>query len=183
MVSVLLHISAVACPAKEWSVSIYEAQAARNRLVDCLQFQPEFINSYLVTLALGQEIWTFKRIIRLEAEGQLVQHIGKAQNHMEFNALLALRWLWFPWNRYVKTSLAIGDGISYATQKPELEIRDMGDTSQYLNYLMFEIAVALPGFRKTDIFTRLHHRSAVHGMINNLSGGSNFVGFGIRYRF
>ncbi len=104
------------------------------------------------------------------------------QKHFELNAILIYRWLKFPWDHILDTSLAIGDGLSYASQKPIIELKKQ-KTSRLLNYLMVEIAFNYPNYPKLELFTRIHHRSGIYKLINNVSGGSNFLALGIRYQF
>jgi hypothetical protein len=97
--------------------------------------------------------------------------------------VIVLRWLSFCWDRYLDTSLAIGNGISYATKIPEIEARKHEETSNILNYLMIEMDFAVPWQSDWSIFARFHHRSGIFGLINDVSGGSNAVGLGLKYTF
>jgi hypothetical protein len=78
-------------------------------------------------------------------EGQAVKHSGD-QDHWEFNGLAPIRWLTFPWHKYIDTSLASGAGLSYTTQTPKVELRRRGDdqSAKLLTYLMIELAFTLP---------------------------------------
>ena len=111
----------------------------------------------------------------------MVKHF-KMQEHYEFNIALIYRWLKFPWDHIIDTSLAIGDGFSYALEKPKIELAKH-KTSKLLNYLLVEIALLVPGYRRWEVFTRIHHRSGVYGLINDIKGGSNFVALGLRCHF
>lgn len=133
-------------------------------------------------LLVGRELTGYRHYLRLEAEGQLVKHFD-LMNHFEVNALVVLRWLPFPWDRYLDTSFAVGEGLSYATRDPAIEVEKHGRTSQLLNYLLFELAFCLPQHPRWDYFLRVHHRSGVFGLFDGVSGGSNLVGAGFRYRF
>jgi hypothetical protein len=102
-----------------------------------------------------------------------------------FNGTVSLRWLPFPWDRHLDTSFAFGNGLSYATEEPPLEIMDSDDnkSSQWLYYLFLEFAFAHPDHRHWDLFIRVHHRSGVFGLFHDVDSGSNFIGPGLRYRF
>ena len=89
------------------------------------------------------------------------------------------RWVTFPWNAYLNTTLAIGEGISDATEVPKLEQED--GASQWLNYLLFEVTFALPKYPEWAIVGRIHHRSGFFGAL--APNGSNVVAAGIKYRF
>jgi hypothetical protein len=95
------------------------------------------------------------------------------------NALVIARWVTFPWNAYLYTTFAVGEGISYATEVPELE-QEAG-ASQWLNYLLFEVTFALPKYPEWAIVGRIHHRSGFFGAL--APNGSNVVAAGIKYRF
>lgn len=180
----------------------------------------ELVDSRLLAVAVGKELWRHKsNYFSLEAEGQFVKHWGlenfscscracgdpgwdweegyshETQNsgyhtHEEYNALLILRWLEFPWNRYLVTSFAFGDGLSYATKEPPIEMNQHNknhgtenETSKLLNYMLFELAFALPQYQQFNVVLRIHHRSGIFGLINGVSGGSNFIGAGVKYYF
>ncbi|MBW1893737.1 MAG: hypothetical protein JRI91_08600 [Deltaproteobacteria bacterium] len=179
----------------------------------------ELVDSRLLALAVGKELWRYKNSLSLEAEGQFVKHWGferfscscsacgdpgwdwaegqsyEKQNsgystHEEYNVLLILRWLKFPWNRYLITSFAFGEGLSYATKEPPVEINQHAinhgldyNSSKFLNYLLFEITFALPQLSEWHAILRVHHRSGMFGTMNGVSGGSNFIGAGIKYDF
>jgi hypothetical protein len=115
-------------------------------------------------------------------EGQAVKHSG-LQHHWEFNTLLVARWHLFPWNRHVDTSVAVGEGLSYATRTPFVEAKDHDQTSHLLNYLLFEITAGLPRYPNWHLSGRIHHRSGVYGIFGGVHGASNFLGFGVRYTF
>ena len=91
------------------------------------------------------------------------------------------RWHYFPWNKYVDTSFAVGDGLSYYTDVSEVEKEDDEDAQRVLNYLMFELALGLPEYPRWDLVFRIHHRSSVFGLVG--AGGSNFVCGGIKFAF
>jgi hypothetical protein len=142
----------------------------------------EYADSYISALTVGKGVGGYKHYLDLEVEGQIVKHWGD-QDHFEFNALLGLRWLPFPWDRYLDTSFAVGEGLSYATDDPEIELEKHDRTARLLNYLMFELAVAVPQRPQWTLFARVHHRSGAFGLFDGVSGGSNVVGAGLRYAF
>lgn len=108
--------------------------------------------------------------------------VGKNENDIfEFDPYMAFRFVNFPWNNYVNTSLAIGEGISYASSIPDLEIRSNDNTKRLLNYLMLESSFALPKYPRLQLVARIHHRSGAFGLYRAGNTGSNAVGLGIRY--
>jgi hypothetical protein len=101
----------------------------------------------------------------------------------EVNPYFSVRWGHFPWEKYLLTSIAVGEGISYDTRVPTVELNDSGNSKRLLNFLMFEAAVALPKYPNLELVARLHHRSGAYGVYGAGNSGSTAVGLGIRYRF
>lgn len=162
-------------------IGIYGGRAVYDTLKQVF-YDNEYADSYAVALLVGKGLKDYKQYFRWEAEAQLVKHFGD-MNHFEINALVILRWLPFPWDRYLDTSFAVGEGLSYATDDPDIEVEKHGRTSKLLNYLMFELAASLPKCPQWTYFLRVHHRSGVFGLFDGVSGGSNLVGAGVRYAF
>ncbi len=210
---VLVSLFPAKSPAGEdggWYACAYWAQATRNRLAT-ITIDTDYIDSHLAALAVGKVLIPAEKYASLEAEFQVVKHLGKEfscnteaceryagetpkysdkQDHFEFNAVLILKWHYFPWDKYIDTSFSVGEGFSYATQEPPIEkdyhnLTFGGDTetSQFLNYLLFELAFVVPKLDDWSVFARIHHRSGIYGLINGINGGSNFVGAGVRYDF
>jgi hypothetical protein len=168
----------------KWALTLYGGPHAQKNLEDVVTLQATFPDdTYIVVLALTREVWRYQNLLTLEAEGQVGKHFGE-MNHWEFNGLLAMRWLPFPWDKYVETSFAVGDGLSYATEVPEVELEDDENAEELLNYFLLELTLGLPQHRRWDFVARIHHRSGVFGLFGNVEhGGANFVTGGIKYRF
>ncbi len=169
---------------KEWFVSLYTGQFSNTAFNEIIRFNTQFESSHIVVASLGKELGIYRDKIGMEWEGQVAWHSGK-QSHGEINASYTLRWLPFIWDHYLDTSFAFGNGLSYATSDPELEIResDDNDTNQLLYYFLVEMAFVIPRHEQYDFFVRIHHRSSVFGAIGGITAGSNFIGVGLRYRF
>jgi hypothetical protein len=105
----------------------------------------------------------------------------------EGNLYLIWRWTKFPWERYLSNSLAIGDGVSYATHSPSADQesdKPTSDFSKILNYLMLEATFALPSKPQLQLVFRIHHRCTAWGTYSkNANAGSTNIGLGIRYYF
>lgn len=159
----------------QWRATLWSGLMTDNDLGDTLTAQEVVLrdSSFLGvgfsrTLAGGNSI-------KLEGELQLLQHLGQ-QDHIEGTAGLGLRWEILP-----RFSLAVIEGISYATALPEIEDENNARKSQFLNYLAFEVEYTYqPGWA---ISGRLHHRSGAGGIYGNAVGGSNAYLFGLRHRF
>ena len=138
-------------------------------------------DSYTLGVSVSKQFAEWTRFMRFEGELQVVKHFGD-QDHWEFTGSLNLRWVVFPWNRYVETTLALGEGLSWATEIPALEKADPtnSDNAQLLNYILIEVTFAIPE-SPWSLVTRIHHRSGVWGLFGH--SGSNILEAGIRYRF
>ena len=167
---------------EKWFASIYGGIYSDTSLIENLYFKNAIENSYINIISLGRELSVYENKIAVEIEGQLGLHCG-TQNHQEMNCAIILRWLSFPWDNYVDTSFAIGNGISYATMAPVIEIEnaDNGNTNQWLYYVLVEWAITTPF--QWEFFWRIHHRSGIYGLMADSNAGSNFIGFGLRFRY
>lgn len=163
-----------------WAVTLYGGVFMNKTLGEMFSFQFDPQDSYIGVLAVSREIATLTKHIRFELEGQVAKNFGE-QNNWELNALVVGRWVTFPWNDYVYTTFALGDGISYATSVPKLEKELEGTSEQLLNYLMFELTLSPPQHPAWAFVMRVHHRSALFGLYGH--GGSNVLAAGIKYRF
>ena len=177
----LVFFSTIGYAENKWFVSVYGGQASNNRLVEIMGLEHQSTDAHMLAFTGGKELVTFKQYLRLEAEGQVAKHFDR-QSHVELNALLILRWLPFPWDQFVDTSVAIGDGLSYAFTDPPLESENDEKTTNMLNYLMFEITVNSPRCDTIQFFARIHHRSGIYGLIEGVTEGSNFICAGIKWR-
>ena len=101
----------------------------------------------------------------------------------DLNLGLALRWRDFPWNRFLRTTLAVGGGISYSFQPwtgdiqrhPEDESR-----SRLKFWLPIEVTVALPWYPEHQLVVFLDHQSG--GRLVD-AGGVDAFGLGYRFEF
>ncbi len=165
---------------RKWFLTVYGGLHAQKTLGGLLTFQATFPDdTYIAVAALGREFWRYKQL-SLEVEGQVGKYFGQ-EHQWQFNGLLIARWHWFPWNKYIDTTLAVGDGISYNTEISKIEKEDDEDAGLVLNYLMFELTLGLPKYRQWDVVVRIHHRSSIYGVAG--AGGSNFLTAGIKYSF
>lgn len=172
------------CSKERWFVSLYGGRFSDNALLDIMRFQTDIMDSHLYVLSVGKELRRYRSHLAIEFEGQLAFHQGM-QEHEEINGVFALRWLCPPWDRWVNSSIAIGNGLSYATTEPPLEKMDQKDNkaSQLLYYLYVELAFKPFTTAQWDLFVRVHHRSGIYGLIHGIDSGANFVGIGARYYF
>ncbi len=170
----------------DFHLGVYGGKAAKERMLDILtRYNTGFIDSYMVAVAPGYVLGR-GRHLRHELEGQVVFHWGE-QNHWEFNTAYLVRWMTFPWDHHVDTRVALGAGVSWATETPFIEPRakELGqeESTQFLGYVAVEIELAPPRESPWSGFIRLHHRSDAFGLFHDKRGGSNFITVGTRYHF
>jgi hypothetical protein len=182
---VLTLLTLVSAPAafaeKEWAVTVLGGQYSGSQLLKLGGGTLDFKDSYTAGLSLSYQFVDWGPHMRWELEGQALQHVGE-QEHVEFASSINVRWITFPWNRYLDTSVAIGGGLSVTSEVPVLEERDP-DNSQaatLLHYLLIEAAVGLPS-SNWSLVARIHHRSGIFGLFSH--SGSNVLALGLRYRF
>jgi hypothetical protein len=183
----LMLASATSVPAQDaWFLTAYGARwISQGDLGGALRAElPDAEDSGLAVVALGRPVAHLGEHIRLEVEGQLGKHFGE-QDHFELNGAVFARWLTFPWDERLDTSVALGEGLSYASDIPELEERTHPErgTARLLNYLAFELEVSPPAAPRWGFVARLHHRSGVFGLFDGVRGASDFFGIGLRRRF
>jgi len=170
-------------PPDRWAVTGYGAVGTDGGIEDFPGLQADFNDAYMLGIGVSREFARWRDLAAFEVEGQVAQHFRK-QDHSEGNLLLVARWIKFPWNETVRTSAAIGEGISYASSIPDIEReRSPGNNAQLLNYLMLEVELAPPDDSPWSFVARIHHRSGVFGLYDGVSKGSNLLAAGLRYRF
>jgi len=165
-----------------WHLTLYTGVHAQSSLRDVYTFQAKFPDdTYVAVAALARDIYQYKHKLRFELEGQVAKHFGKKEDHWEFVGLVIFRWLAFPWDKTLDTSLAIGEGFSYYTEVSAIELEEDPDAQKLLNYLLLEATFGLPKYPRWDLSLRIHHRSGVFGLVGE--AGANFLCAGIRYSF
>jgi len=166
----------------EWYLTLYGGQYAGSATADVVTFSSP--DSYVVGLGVLKEFARNDPSVRWELEGLALQHRG-TQDHVEFAVSINVRWVTFPWDAYLHTSLGFGSGLSYATEVPELEDRDNPDTgsTRFLHYIMLELTFSLPSLPRWSLVGRIHHRSGVWGLFDGVGRASNVLVGGLRYQF
>ncbi len=105
------------------------------------------------------------------------------QEQWEGNGAFVVRWLPFWWDGLVDTSFAVGEGLSVASEVPELENDYRDESRKTLNYVFLELDFFLPDRPRWGLLARLHHRSGVFGLFDGEQDAANAVGLGLKYRF
>lgn len=140
--------------------------------------------SGLIAGSFSRRLVTLLDVLDIEPEVGVGQRFGD-MHATELWAALVLRWTEFPWNDYVKTTIAIADGPSYAT-RIDLEERYQTAThlgSHLLNTFSPELTFALPSAPSYELMLRYQHRSGIFGVIDGVHGGAQFGTIGIRHRW
>ena len=139
----------------KWFLTVYGGAHAQDDINDVFTFQAKFEdNAYVAVAALAREFWHYQDYLSFEVEGQIGKHFNK-DTQWEFVGVLIGRWHYFPWNKYVDTSFAVGDGFSYYTKISEVETEDDEDAQRTLNYLLFELTLGLPQYPRWDLVFRV----------------------------
>lgn len=168
------------------ALTLYNGRYTDDGLPDeILLLQPiHYEDSWLTVVAYSEVFSKPSSGRRWESEGQVAKHSGQ-QEHSEYNALILHRWTYYPWSNRVRITSAIGNGLSWASEVPALELASHSNkgATQLLSYLLLELTVGIPGFEGFDLVGRIHHRSGVFGLFDGVHGGSNIISLGLRYEF
>ena len=175
-----------------WAVTYYYGITVKDALVRIAggEFHrwPEHVQSLELAYTLNENNTVRRFFYPIVGVVQLAGNVTVRQGSnehtiYEFDPYIAFRWANFPWNRYITTSLAVGEGLSYDSSVPSLERKANVDTKRLLNYLMLEASFAAPNYPNWQLIARIHHRSGAFGLYHAGNTGSNVVGLGIRYLF
>ncbi len=105
---------------------------------------------------------------------------GLQPDFYSFMAFLKAYYYGFPWDRYLRTRIALGSGLSYSERIMEMEQHDQGrrgrGTWKLLNYL--DPSIDFRVARDTWLGIGVSHRSGAFGkslLFGNVNGGSNFI--------
>ncbi len=155
----------------------------------------DYKESYIGVLGLNIPLAYKIRFIDFESEFLLSKHFGN-MNHWEADTLMVAR---ISNLFHLPISLALGEGISLASQNPTLENKSKGfyfnsglfqfheiKSRNLLNYVMVELDYELWNHQSDPrIFLRIHHRSGVFGLFcpPDPACGSNFVTYGLKLAY
>jgi hypothetical protein len=176
-----------------WDVSLYYGLFTETDLLPIvLRQDTNYKQSYIYSASLSRPIDYKLRFLDLGFEANLTKHDG-LMHHWETNIFYTAK-LSEIFNSPI--SISIGEGMSFASENPKLENKDIGinfynltiqkdpiQSSSLLNYAMVEIEFGKMSWEYPRIFLRIHHRSGVFGLYcpPDPACGSNFVSYGMRY--
>ena len=168
-------------PEYKWTVTLFSGLWSGNNMGDVFKFEAHHTNnSWILGLGLNRQILQLSDDLTSEVEFNLAKHFDHT-THWDLTALAILRWHLFPWSGYMRTSLAAGWGLSYATNSHHAQWSTVSDPGYLHHYLLFELTLGLPAYKRWDLSFRLHHRSP--GLSTLGKGISNYAAVGIGYNF
>ena len=140
-------------------------------------------NSFILALAFSRPWVEYRGIFSIEPETGIAKRFGPADGAEGWVALF-FRWKYFPWNQYIRTSLALGIGPSLSNDvflaSGSLQT---GNGIHVINYFSPELTLGSPSEPRWDAVVRFHHRSPIWGVLPESAGVSQFWTFGMRFRF
>lgn len=157
----------------DWQITLWGGPLTDADIGQAILFDVELEDSYLIGLAGNRPIKHLNDRLQLEAEIQAFKHFGD-QDHLEFTAGVGIRW-----QVSKPISVAFFDGLSLATETPELEEARAEKANPLLNYFALEVEVEVA--EDWAVAARIHHRSGVFGLFNGVKRGSNAYLFGVRH--
>jgi len=181
-----------------WSILYYYGRTSTKVLGDTLLGQFQSAGEYLDSIEFAYSVSKCNNFLQylptpliVQFAGNLVYRNGPEDDNAaiyEFDPVLELRWTYFPWNPWLETTFGFGEGVSYATRVPGIEVNSaangfVDNDGHFLNYLMFETTFALPKYPQWQFVIRVHHRSGCYGLYGVSNAGSNVLGVGVRYLF
>ncbi len=179
LVAAVLALLAAGPARGQRALTVVAGQASTGDLGETTSRSSGITEAYLAGVGAAVGLHDYGSAARWEAEVQLLKHFG-FQHQWESTGALVLRWLALPWDRWVDTSVAVGDGLSWLSRTSQLEDSRHDKTERMLNYLFFEVTLAPPGTECWTVVLRQHHRSGVFGTYGGVRGGSDFLVLGLR---
>jgi hypothetical protein len=142
--------------------------------------------SAFIGAAVSRELVTWGNYGSIEGEIGVGKRFG-IMDEGEGWVALYFRWKWFPWNEYVRTTIATSTGVNVATDIADWERKrtvNSGRGSYHQHYFSPEITFGLPQYPNTDLVFRFHHRSGASlGIFNHTYGAAQYATVGVRHRF
>lgn len=136
-------------------------------------------NADVVGGAISRRLLTLWDSLDIETEFGVAKRFGDV--HAE-EAWLSLyfRWTRFPWNQYLRTSVALTTGPSVAVDLPA-----RAHNAVILEFFSPQITFALPQYPQYELMVQLHHRSDFvdTGTRNTPDPNWQYMTIGLRYRF
>lgn len=176
---------------ESWSILFYLGKMTNDNLGEVATFDFSLNSDTLYSLEIGKELNPcnpfrvyFEPVVSsIDFRTNLTLLKDTYGKLTEFNPYIAVNWCHFPWCKFIKTTLSVGEGVSYVSKVPYTEEHNSDQAKRLLNFLLFEIAFALPRHPQFELIARIHHRSGVFGLYHANNTGSTAVGLALRYWF
>jgi hypothetical protein len=168
-----------------WSVLLYGGITVKEELGDIIGFRATSSGESIYSAELAYVFYR-NMFSEFQIAGNGAMRFAAGQNPVpEVDVYFMYRLLKFPWNNYINTTFAFGEGLSYAFAVPYAEKEVDAHSQNFLDFLTFELTFGLPKYPDWQLVARIHHRSGMYGTFAPRSdhAGSNSMGFGIRYSF
>lgn len=160
------------------SLIIYAGASTWRYFGDSLDFK--FSNTGLVAAAVDHTLYSFDFGLNIETEAGIGRRFGK-DNLFELWGAVGIRWTRFPWNHTVTTTFGgMVTGLDYITKDSTEELHVNPRPTQLLNFFSPEITFALPEHPENQFVIRLHHRSGIFHLINDVDDSITFFTLGYR---
>lgn len=174
-----------------WSALLYYGKMTNDNLGNVVAFDFSTNSDTLYSLELGKQLnpcnpvrLFFQPIVSsVDIRWNVTFLDDRYGTIYEINPYLALNWYHFPWCHKLRTVISFGEGVSYVSKVPYAEAQNSDQPKKFLNFLLGEIAIALPCHPEWELIARIHHRSGAYGLYHANNSGSTAVGIAIRYRF
>ena len=177
------------------SAAIFYGRLTDTDFGEILLRSPDVESVHMIGLSLRKELMDLGKTVEfmpkgffLDAEGVLAAKWGSLgeidQEFQEAAASINLRYD-FPKQLPAVNSISFGNGLSLTSTESEFEeeLTISNGTNPLLWYMMLELDFDLPATDKWKALCRIHHRSGVFGIFDDVDGGSNYITMGLRYHF
>lgn len=176
-----------------WSVLIYKGQTVKQNLHQIIfKLQTTYIHETICSIELSR-IFFQNNYINFQLSGNIANRAANSKYYnntypiLEEDVYFKIYLLAFPWNKWLKTTVGIGEGLSYANEIPFSEKYEYNNknSKKLLDFMTFEITLGLSAYPQWQIVGRIHHRSSAFGTFSpkHSHAGSNAIGLAIRYFF
>ena len=183
------HNPFAAC-AKNCLFGLYAGQLVNSAMYDIfiknhiMPWDWHYKDAYLVSGTFDRPVLTYGRHFEVDTEVGVGKRFGLLHEEEVWGAIY-FRAKVFPWDRYVRTSVAVSTGLNYESDVPSFELlrNANGQGDRLLHYLSPELTLGLPQYPDIDFVARFHHRSGgALPIFNHTGGGAQFGELGLRYR-
>jgi hypothetical protein len=152
-----------------------------------IRFEPpgtwQWDNSYLVSLSASRTLVRYGKYFSIDPEIGFAKRFGDASG-IEGWFSVYVRWRYFPWSDYVRTSIGVGIGPSVASNVTVVTGHVWNKSGVGVaNYFSPELELGIPSIPSIGLVVRFHHRSNVWGLFPDTSDEAQYWTFGFRAHF